>query len=265
LCIGHAFSAFFGILFHNQIPDDVAAALGWVKRDSKPKAAEKPKETVGPSDGALQILGILQRDARLVDFLMENIAPYTDEQIGAAVRGVHEQSRQTLERYLTLAPVVDGVEGTYAKITSKDPAAVKLLGNVPADGKAAGGCARLRMLEMRSDNSRAADKLLAAQRRYHDGRVFLRHTQRIAVDVFVHDQITHHHHTHAIELTDVLFQMRNPETMKVRVVSRPTEAMEHFSLTGRVLFGYMLPGKGLPCVTVVPQKTVKARLLEDWH
>ena len=145
MSIGHAFSAFFGILFQNQIPDDVAAALGWVRRDSKPKAADKPKKeepTVGPGDGALQILGILQRDARLVDFLMENIAPYTDEQFGSAVRGVHEQSRQTLERYLHFAPIVDGVEGTYAKITSKDPAAIKLLGNVPADGKAAGGTLR---------------------------------------------------------------------------------------------------------------------------
>lgn len=142
MSIGYAFSAFFGILFKNQIPDDVAAALGWVKKETKPKAAEKPKETVGPADGALQILGMLQRDARLVDFLMENIAPYTDEQIGAAVRGVHEQSRQTLERYLQLSPVIDGVEGTYAKVASKDPAAVKLLGNVPADGKAPGGTLR---------------------------------------------------------------------------------------------------------------------------
>ena len=142
MSIGYAFSAFFGILFKSQIPDDVAAALGWVRRDGKPKAAEKPKETVGPADGALQILGILQRDARLVDFLMENIAPYTDEQIGAAVRGVHEQSRQTIERYFQFAPIIDGVEGTYAKVISKDPAAVKLLGNVPADGKAAGGTLR---------------------------------------------------------------------------------------------------------------------------
>jgi len=145
LSIGYAFSAFFGILLKNQIPDDVAAALGWVRRDSKPKVAEKPKKeepVVGPGDGALQILGILQRDARLVDFLMENIAPYTDEQIGAAVRGVHEQSRQTLERYMQFAPVIDGVEGTYTKVNSKDPAAVKLLGNVPPDGKAAGGTLR---------------------------------------------------------------------------------------------------------------------------
>ncbi len=146
MSIGNAISAFFGILFKNQIPDDVAAALGWVRRENKPKpaAAEKPKETVGPVDGSLQILGLLQRDARLVDFLMENIAPYTDEQIGAAVRGVHEQSRQTLERYFQFTPVIDGVEGTYAKVTTKDPAAVKLLGNVPADGKAAGGTLRHR-------------------------------------------------------------------------------------------------------------------------
>ena len=44
----------------------------------------------------MQILSILQRDARLVDFLMEDISAYSDEQVGAAVRDVQEQSRQSL-------------------------------------------------------------------------------------------------------------------------------------------------------------------------
>jgi len=45
-----------------------------------------PAPKSGPADGAVQILSILQRDARLVDFLMEDVSAYSDEQVGAAVR-----------------------------------------------------------------------------------------------------------------------------------------------------------------------------------
>ena len=77
-------------------------------------------------------LGYLQRDARLVDFLMEDISGYADDQIGAAVRELHDQCRDSLTRYVKLEPVIDGVEGTYAKAPSKDPNLVKFVGNVPA-------------------------------------------------------------------------------------------------------------------------------------
>ncbi len=79
------------------------------------KAAPPPKPQAGPADGAVQILSLLQRDARLVDFLMEDISGYSDEQVGAAVRDVQAQSKQSLERYLQFQPVIDGVEGTYTK------------------------------------------------------------------------------------------------------------------------------------------------------
>ena len=86
------------------------------------------------------MLAILQRDSRLIDFLMEDVSGYSDDQIGAAVRAVHDQGRQSLLRYVQLAPVIDGVEGTFTNVD--DPAAVKFLGNVPADGRAAGGVLR---------------------------------------------------------------------------------------------------------------------------
>ncbi len=40
-----------------------------------------------PSGEAVRLLGILQREARLIDFLMENITPYSDEQVGAVRAG----------------------------------------------------------------------------------------------------------------------------------------------------------------------------------
>jgi hypothetical protein len=142
--IALAFRSFFSILFTGRLSGDIAQALGLgpSKVTQAPKPAPPPPPQARPSDGALQILGILQRDSRLIDFLMEDISAYSDEQVGAAVRNLHEQSRESLNRYLRLAPVIDAVEGTFTKLESNDPATVKLLGNVPASGKAPGGVLR---------------------------------------------------------------------------------------------------------------------------
>ena len=145
MAIGAAFQAFFGLLFSGELPAGLLDQLGLAKRGATP--ASKPVENlpvVTPADGALQLLGILQRDARFVDFVMENLTGYSDDQIGAAVRNLHENTRAALDRYFSFTPLIDGVEGTYTKIESADPARLKLLGKVPADGKAPGGTLRHR-------------------------------------------------------------------------------------------------------------------------
>ena len=138
-----AFRSFFNILFHGALSDATLTELGLSRRAAAPvkTAAAAAVAAAKPSDGALQMLSILQRDSRLIDFIMEDISAYSDEQVGAAVRGLHDQSREALARYVTLAPVIDSVEGTYAKTPAGDPAAVKFVGNVPA-GTPPGGVLR---------------------------------------------------------------------------------------------------------------------------
>lgn len=145
-----AIRCFFSLLSSGKLPDDVLAKLNLVSRTSaraavKPTAAE-PKT----ADGALQLLGILQRDSRLIDFLMEDVSSYSDEQVGAAVRSLHDSSRKSIQQYFRLVPVVDGVEGAYTKV--EEGASVKFLGNVPSDGKAAGGVLRHRGWKAESVN-----------------------------------------------------------------------------------------------------------------
>lgn len=84
------------------------------------------------------MLSILQRDARFLDFLGEDISAYSDDQVGAAVRELHQQSRDAIARYMELAPVIDGVEGTFTRLQGVDPAVVKLIGNVPPQPPAGG-------------------------------------------------------------------------------------------------------------------------------
>jgi hypothetical protein len=144
--ISAAFSSFFSILFSGVLPEHVATEFGFTKaKPFEPPPPVEPKIRI--TDGALQLLQILQRDSRLVDFLMEDIQSYADDQVGAAVRSVHTDSRAALSRHVTLQPVIDGVEGTYQKLEGSkapDPNRIKLIGNVPASGKAAGGTLRHR-------------------------------------------------------------------------------------------------------------------------
>lgn len=84
-----------------------------------------------PSAEAVRILGILQREARLLDFLMENIQAFTDDQIGASVRDIHAKAQATLKKYVTLEPVLPNEEGSQVTVQAGfDPSAIRLVGNV---------------------------------------------------------------------------------------------------------------------------------------
>lgn len=126
-----AFRAFFAILFGHPLPPELKPAT---PPPAPAKAEPQPAY-------ALQLLAILQRDSRLLDFLMEDIAAYEDDQVVAAVRSLHDQARDSLSRYLSLQPVIDGVEGAYTRPATSDPVAVKFIGNLPA-GKPEGGVLR---------------------------------------------------------------------------------------------------------------------------
>jgi hypothetical protein len=146
-----AFKSFFAVLFTGKLSDPVAYELGLMRRMAPPAAAKPaaPAAQAGPAEGAVQMLALLQSESRLVDFLQEDISGYSDEQVGSAMRGVHEKCRSLLGRHVKLAPIVDGVEGTPTRLASagldsKDASTVKLVGNVPPDGNVEAGILRHR-------------------------------------------------------------------------------------------------------------------------
>ena len=82
-------------------------------------------------DAALQLLGLLQKEARFIDFIKEDIAAYSDADIGVAARVVHEGCNKALNEHFTLAPVRSEQEG--GKITLQqgfDASSVRLTGNI---------------------------------------------------------------------------------------------------------------------------------------
>ena len=98
------------------------------------KLIEKTVEVeklVATDSAALQLLGLMQREARFVDFIQEDVAPYTDAEIGAAARVVHEGCRKVLREHFTLSPVRSEAEGSRITLLAGfDAAAVRLTGNV---------------------------------------------------------------------------------------------------------------------------------------
>src|ERR1700736_4714768 len=136
-----AFRCFFSILFHADIPSDILAKrvkpLGPVLEVPAASApsVSRLKEVEWPAseafDRAVQMLALLQRDGRLIDFLEENISAYPDAQLGAAVRKIHETCRQVLDLYVKLEPILNSEEDQPVTVQAGfDPAAIKLIGNV---------------------------------------------------------------------------------------------------------------------------------------
>jgi hypothetical protein len=115
-----------------------ALVLSMIK--AAPLTTEKLKEqevrtepTPAPvSDEKLvQILSVLQRKGRLIDFLQEDISRYEDSQIGAAVRNIHKGCSEAIAEHVILEPVMKEAEGSNVTIQEGfDPSAVRLTGNV---------------------------------------------------------------------------------------------------------------------------------------
>ncbi|MBS0264456.1 MAG: DUF2760 domain-containing protein [Planctomycetes bacterium] len=88
----------------------------------KAAPAALPRETPAPQpvatprapqrSEALTLLATLQREARLVDFLKESIGDYSDAQIGAAVRDIHRDAADVLDRLFKIRPLESREEGT---------------------------------------------------------------------------------------------------------------------------------------------------------
>jgi hypothetical protein len=131
-----AIVCWFRIVFDAKFAGEVAAVRARALpaatdgRDIRPAA---PSLGAGASggNGALQVLSLLQREGRLIDFCEEDLAGFSDAQVGAAARTVHDGCRKALREALALAPVRAEPEGTPVTVPPGfDPQAVRLTGNV---------------------------------------------------------------------------------------------------------------------------------------
>ena len=167
-----AYVVFFRVLFNGtyaaelQSPRALSPSSG-PEPNALPAAkpvAVKPEPSPPSTDAALQLLALLQREGRFVDFLEEDVASFADADIGAAARVVHSGCRKALREHVKLEPVRTEEEGV--KVTLPDPldaTEVKLTGNVTGKGPFTG--------TLRHRGWRAAEISLPTAVAGHDARI----------------------------------------------------------------------------------------------
>ena len=150
-----AFRAFFATLFDQAVAQRVRLALSpeesrlrLEEESSLPTKISAEEATAAfpmvkaPSpqqNAAITLLAALQREARFVDFLQEPLAGFSDAQIGAAARTVHDDCAKVLERFFGLQPVIDLPEESPVEVTAKNASLFQLTGDLnqplPCRGK----------------------------------------------------------------------------------------------------------------------------------
>jgi hypothetical protein len=111
-----------------------AAASAAVADEAVEGAAAAPSPDV-----ALRLLATLQEEARLIDFVREDIDGYSDADVGGAVRGIHAALRKALDERLVLEPILSGEDGDRVEVPADfEPALIrvtgKLAGGPPYEG-----------------------------------------------------------------------------------------------------------------------------------
>lgn len=100
---------------------------------------DAPSPEGGPAfhhskEPAIQLLALFQKEGRLIDFLQEDIANFSDAQIGAAARDIHGGCRKVLNEHVTLVRIFPESEGSAVEVSEGyDPSAIDVQGNVPGN------------------------------------------------------------------------------------------------------------------------------------
>ncbi|MGO2509107.1 MAG: DUF2760 domain-containing protein [Vibrio hibernica] len=84
-----------------------------------------------PTASALQLMSIFQQEARLIDFLSEDLTGFSDEEVGAAARVIHIGGQKVLADHFTLSHVRSEDEETRITVEQGFNAqAIRLTGHV---------------------------------------------------------------------------------------------------------------------------------------
>jgi hypothetical protein len=136
-----AFACFFRIIFDATFAGQTLRLRAGSEPEAPPAPTPAPAPTLreAPTDAALQLLGLLQREGRLMDFLQEDMTAYTDAQVGAAARVVHDQCRRALDAHVKLERVRAEPEGSRVAVPKGfSPGEIRLLGNIAGEPPFAG-------------------------------------------------------------------------------------------------------------------------------
>ncbi len=129
--VGMAFRLLFNAAYARQVAAGLAALSAPAAKAAVPKAVagEPPPERANAA--GLFVLSALQREGRLIDFLQQEVAGFSDEEVGAAARVVHAGCSKVLKQYFEFGPALGGAEGSSTVVPQGfDPQRIRLTGNV---------------------------------------------------------------------------------------------------------------------------------------
>lgn len=106
----------------------------------KPAVAEavKPTPTTAPKNQAqaevVTLLGIFQEKGRFIDFLMEDITPYSDAEVGGVARAVHQGCKEVLKEHFHIESISSEGEGATITVPAGYSAdEFRLVGNLSGE------------------------------------------------------------------------------------------------------------------------------------
>lgn len=131
--IGLAFKSFFRVFSDEAFAKGVESLLEGKPATAALPAPKQPEPAVPPA--AVQVLALLQREGRLLDFLQEDLSSAPDAQVGAVVKStVWAGCRKAVQEYLEIAPVLEQREGDPVTVEPGfDASTIRLIGRVEGD------------------------------------------------------------------------------------------------------------------------------------
>jgi uncharacterized protein DUF2760 len=115
------------VLLHGDYASDIQDGLK--ELETKRARTALPAERVHAS--ALVLLAALQREGRFIDFVRQDVAGFSDEDIGAAGRIVHAGCRKIVDQFFRFEPASKGNEGETLTVPKAfDAQRIRLTGNI---------------------------------------------------------------------------------------------------------------------------------------
>ena len=131
---GLAWTCFWRILGHAEFARQITREIAAPALTTPPPTAPTPTPALPPervNASGLLVLSLLQREGRLIDFLQENVASFSDAEVGAAARVVHAGCKKTVAEYFTIEPVLPESEGATVILPAGfDAGRIRITGNV---------------------------------------------------------------------------------------------------------------------------------------
>lgn len=103
----------------------------WKNPEKAEQFLNDTPKTVSADNSHLRLLAMLQHSGRLVDFFKEDVTSFSDAQIGAAARKIHEDCSKSIEELITIRPLMQENEGAAITVPAGyDPKNIKIIGKI---------------------------------------------------------------------------------------------------------------------------------------